>query len=276
MTDEKVNIKREDIKKNLLKKVLIRIDYDGVASIDNYVEAHYDLFGKYFSDTYKGSINNATIDRNSLDEIADRLSLDVKEFRKEPLHFFRSPKREVIVGSDDVELTISTYYAALDIKCKNYQTIDQYIGLIEDLFRSMFETFKMFKIRRVAIRKISGGAFDTIEALNKVYEPLLFFGAQVSPNAEITFFQREYRDTYILADRTNKVNYAHKFRTILYNNHQLLQTVLDTDVYCDEFCLQYVKCTNEKELKELLYSINKHQFDLFKDSVTIDYLKSQG
>lgn len=276
MTEDKRNIKREDIKKNLLKKVLLRIDYDGIASIDNYVENHYDFFGKYFSDTCKGSINNATIDRKSLDEIADRLSLDVKEFRKEPLHFFRSPKRDVIVGTDDVELTISTYYVALDIKCNNYQTIDQYMDLIIDLFQSLYTTFKMFKVRRAAIRKISGDTFDSYVALNKVYESDLFFGKQVEPNAEIDIFQREYHDAYILTDHTKKVNYARKFRTIKYEGNIKLQTVLDTDVYCDEFCLRMHKCSNEQDLKELMYSINDHQFDLFKESVTIDYLKSQG
>lgn len=276
MTDEKVNIEREHIKKNLLKKVLIRIDYDGVANIDSYVDNHYDFFDKYFGDTYKGSINNATIDRRSLDEIANRLSLDVKEFRKEPLHFFRSPKPDEIVGTDDVELTISTYYAALDIRCNNYQTINQYINLITELFQSLFSTFKMFKVRRVAIRKISGGVFDTYEDLNAVYEPGLFFGTQIKPNTEIEIFQREYNDAYILTDHTKKVNYSRKFRTINSEGSVKLQTVLDTDVYCDGYCLQLLRCSNDKELSELLFAINNHQFDLFKESVTIEYLKSQG
>lgn len=275
MTEEKKDIKREDIKKNLLKKVLIRIDYDGIANIDNFVEKSYGLFGKYFSDTYKGSINNATIEGKSLDEIANRLSLDIKEFRKEPLHYFRNPIREIIKGSDDVELTISTYYAALDIRCNNYKTIDQYIGVIVDLFQTIYASFKMFKIRRVAIRKISGSVFGSYEELNNVYEPNLFFGYQVSPNTEIDIFQREYCDVYVLADETKKVNYARKYRTVNSEGGLKLQTILDTDVYCDGFCLKHHNCSNEQELKELLYSINDHQFDLFKESVTIEYLKQQ-
>ncbi len=116
---------RETQRANFLKRVIIRIDYTGVVTASNFVESIKGAFIKnYFDSFYKRFIGQAKLNFSDLGSIAKTLMIPVQDLKNEPLYVFSaSPFRGT---KDIVTMEISAYYTALDINCKEYQSIDPY------------------------------------------------------------------------------------------------------------------------------------------------------
>ena len=80
---------RYSLEENLLRKILIRVDYTGVTTIDSWIEKiKVDFIKDYFDRYIKHLNNNAKIDLSNLGDISKSLSIPVTEIVREPIHTF--------------------------------------------------------------------------------------------------------------------------------------------------------------------------------------------
>lgn len=269
MKDLNINELRHTLKRNLLRNVLIRLDYSGIDDIQKAISNKVDFFSRHFGVYTRGKANNASIDFTNVDDIAKTLSIPVREIKSETVHTYTEWKGE---QHDDVNLSITSYYTTLNVACRDYKTIDEYLVFIKAFIELMYEIFSFMNIKRIGIRKLGGDTFESNDKMINVYKKDLLFGQDIDSSAR--FLQREYTDRYAIADGSMKVNYSRNYRLRVVEGQDKSQAMLDIDGYVDESNIsQYdVKGDAMKVLSKINTSID----EVFFKSVTPEYIQKKG
>lgn len=267
---------RHNLMHNMLKKVLIRVDYNGVTNIEKWVDTvKRDVrFNTVFNGYNQGFLNQATFDLSKMEEVARQRSMPMSAFSAAPLHrFFDShfPGRQ-----DKVTMEIANLFMTFQIDCNNYTNADDYFNYLTTYFDAFMQTDPYIKIERIGIRKISGGAFPSLTALRETFEDRFFDGHKVDRD-NTTMIDREYHDRYIKTiinvphiEKTVKMNYSTRCRQI--DGQNPYQAILDIDGYADSFVIQKDGLTFPVDFRGTLDRINDYMFELYKLSVTDNYL----
>lgn len=259
---------RHSMKHNLLRNVLIRLDYTGITNIDNWVEKFQPVMKNWFSIYSRGVQNNMKANLTSIEDIAENLSIPIEEIRKETIHEFTGWLKD----DNNVTMSISPYFMTINIRCNNYTSIDTFLDLTSLFLKNMYKNSPYFNIHRIGIRKVNGKAFNTMEEVLSIYRKELFFGAEVDEEESLPI-GREYTYRYVLKDFSLKVNYSRQYR--LYNSIQGLQkhqVLLDIDTYIDKSCIDKNKYNLMENSDKILKMMNEHQFKIFMESVQESYL----
>lgn len=259
---------RHSMKHNLLRNVLIRLDYTGITNIDNWVEKFQPVMKDWFSIYSRGVQNNMKANLTSIEDIAENLSIPIDEIRKETIHEFTGWLKD----DNNVTMSISPYFMTINIRCNNYTLIDTFLDLTSLFLKNMYKNNPYFNIHRIGIRKVNGKAFDTMEEVLAIYRKDLFFGAEVDEEESLPI-GREYTYRYVLKDLSLKINYSRQYR--LYNSIQGLQkhqVLLDIDTYIDKSCIDKNKYNLMEDSNIILKTMNEHQFMIFMESVQESYL----
>ena len=162
---------RHSMKHNLLRNVLIRLDYTGITNIDNWVEKFQPVMKDWFSIYSRGVQNNMKANLTSIEDIAENLSIPIDEIRKETIHEFTGWLKD----DNNVTMSISPYFMTINIRCNNYTLIDAFLDLTSLFLKNMYKNNPYFNIHRIGIRKVNGKAFDTMEEVLAIYRKELFF-----------------------------------------------------------------------------------------------------
>ena len=259
---------RHSMKHNLLRNVLIRLDYTGITNIDNWVEKFQPVMKDWFSIYSRGVQNNMKANLTSIEDIAENLSIPIDEIRKETIHEFTGWLKD----DNNVTMSISPYFMTINIRCNNYTLIDAFLDLTSLFLKNMYKNNPYFNIHRIGIRKVNGKAFDTMEEVLAIYRKELFFGAEVDEEESLPI-GREYTYRYVLRDFSLKVNYSRQYR--LYNSIQGLQkhqVLLDIDTYIDKSCIDKHNYNLMEDSDKILKKINERQFKIFMESVQGSYI----
>lgn len=259
---------RHSMKHNLLRNVLIRLDYTGITNIDNWVEKFQPVMKDWFSIYSRGVQNNMKANLTSIEDIAENLSIPIDEIRKETIHEFTGWLKD----DNNVTMSISPYFMTINIRCNNYTLIDAFLDLTSLFLKNMYKSNPYFNIHRIGIRKVNGKAFDTMEEVLAIYRKELFFGAEVDEEESLPI-GREYTYRYVLRDFSLKVNYSRQYR--LYNSIQGLQkhqVLLDIDTYIDKSCIDKHNYNLMEDSDKILKKINERQFKIFMESVQGSYI----
>lgn len=264
------------LEENLLRKVLIRIDYSGVTNIDNWIESiKIDFIKNYFNRYSKHLNNNAKIDLSNLGDISKSLSIPVSEIIREPVHTFIDSKFNG--RTDKVRLDITAFYTTLSIDCFNYKNIDVYIDFIEKLISHLLSSDSYIQIKRIGIRKIGGDEFEDVESVYNVFEKEQFLCKLIDSSSDINVINREYTDRFLNKEQDVKINYTRLCRSVLVGDSCKIQVILDMDGYIDEGIIQKNGYEYPRDLKKSLSdNINDYLFELFKNSVQETYLLKHG
>ena len=114
MDKDKIDGLRHTLERNLLKNVLIRLDYSGIDDIQKAISNNEQFFGRHFGVYTRGKANNASLDLTNVDDIAKTLSIPVREIKSETVHTYSEWKGG---QHDDVKLSITSYYTTLNVAC---------------------------------------------------------------------------------------------------------------------------------------------------------------
>ena len=269
MDKDQINELRHTLERNLLKNVLIRLDYSGIDDIQKAISNNEEFFKQHFGCYTRGKKNNASIDLTNVDDIAKTLSIPVREINSETVHTYSEWKGG---QHDDVKLSITSYYTTLNVACRDYKTIDEYLAFIKELIVLMYGIYSFMDIKRIGIRKLGGDTFDSIEQMFYVYKSDLFFGQDIDQTAK--FLQREYTDRYAFADGSMKVNYSRNYRLRVVDGQDKCQAMLDIDGYVDESNIS--RYDVKGNLIEVLEFINTNIDKVFFNSVTQEYINKKG
>ncbi|MGN0282689.1 MAG: hypothetical protein ACI4B3_10405 [Prevotella sp.] len=274
---------RYTMRANMLKKVLIRIDYSGVTDINEWIKVFKDNevlsshFGKYRKETQ----NTASFSISNMEEIAQSRSIPLNAFQSEPLHRFSEASfrgdNENQDREDNVIMEVTGLYMAITIDCVNYKNMDVYIDFLCNYIQEFIKNDRYIDIQRIGIRKIGGDVFCNLDEFAQTFETNIFTTPDVG-NLNGTLIDREYHDRIIKSDGTVKVNFSRRCRAIPADNGGVAyQALLDIDGYVDKGIIKNKGYSFPDDIKDILQDkINDYLFDLYKLSVTEQYLKSNG
>lgn len=264
----KANYNRNCLTENLLRKVLLRVDYAGVTDIIPWIDSiKKDFTIKYFGNYSRVQNNNINITITNPNEVAP-----VSEMTKELIHRFSDSKFKGL--KDSVQLDISNFYTTLLIDCKEYQNIDPYVDFLVDLLSLLLEYDSYIKIKRIGIRKWSGDIFPTEQEIFKVYEKKILNQYEYQG---ISMISQTYTDQFFRQSPDVKINNTRLYGKIVMDQQEQVQVLLDMDGYVDEQIINKNQYDFPRQLKDILMgNINDYLFELFKDSVQETYLHKHG
>lgn len=267
----KDKIERSDLKSNIMKRIIFRIDYQGVIDIEDILKSFETKFEKSFKTLERTFHNKLDFGINNIEDISETLSIPVKEIQKQEIYRFK----ESTLGQDNLTLDISKYFTTLTVDCSNYEGIDLYLDFFVKLIDLLYEEEDYLKIKRVGLRKIGGSIYferDKIfEDFNKKY---FNFDFQDTNFNSIT---NRYEDVLQHDDKSPVINYIRSFETgVMRDNSEskvAFQVILDIDGYYSENILNNINFGKGKAEELLKKTNHEHLFRIFKMSMTEDFLK---
>jgi uncharacterized protein (TIGR04255 family) len=267
---EKDNIGRYDLKDNIMRSIIFRIDYQGIVDINPFINEFIAAFKAYFKVYETAYQNRIDLFMTSFEEISQTLALPVKEIEQQIIHRFT----EFNIGKDRLTLDISKYYTVLQIDCTNYESVDEYLSFFSEFSLFIHQRNDFLQVRRLGLRKIGTSLYDKIEQLSGDLEPEYFdfdFGkAGFSP------IKRELRDLLETKEGI-RIDFRRGFESGQVASPDggfvpKYQAVLDFDGIVQD---QQLKELNFKEHPKNLLTLlnNTYLFEIFKMSVTDSFLE---
>ncbi|MCX8534340.1 hypothetical protein [Chryseobacterium luquanense] len=273
----KDQIKREDLKENIMKRIIFSVNYQGVVAPNIISSLFATKFEKYFGvmeTTYADQLDH---DIYNFNEISDTLSIPKREIENQEVYRFSENK----FGKDYVILDISKYFSTMLIECVQYEGIDLYLDFFSEYINFLDEEISFFKAKALRLRKLGGSIFfETGEIFNNFEKEYFNFDFEES----IYRSKRSiYKDMLECADQNGPIiNYVRSFDTGDYYDSKrdeiirAFQVLLDIDSsYSEEALDALIK--NGGNIKAILENTNNvHLFEIFKMSVTEQFLKSNS
>lgn len=276
------NFSRYTMRANMLRKVLIRIDYDGVTDINEWIKLfkENDELSSYFQKYTKGVQNQATISLSNMKEIAESRSIPLSTFQSEPLHRFSDAvfkDEDGIQRDDKIVMDVTSLFLTFSIDCVNYKNMDVYISFLNNYIKAFLENDKYIVIQRIGVRKLGGDVFRSFEDCSGTFESSVFAPLDVAI-LKGRLIDREYVDRIIKNDETVKVNFARRCRAIKTDDGETVyQALLDIDGYVDKGLIEKNNYRFPNDFENVVKTkINDYLFELYKSSVTEQYLKDNG
>lgn len=259
---------RKNFRSSLLKQIIIRADYSSLTDLKGFIMKLKSLtwFQMIFTGYRLIRTNNINL-QISPQVIEDKfIPLEVNETGD--IHRFFDCKIEPI---QKTVLDIGPTFICITIECNNsYDTIDSYINSIAKTITALKEYDSYVQLERLAIRKIDGKDFSTLEEAYKTFEMIKDLENNIIDNVDP--LKKSYTDSFVLKKTNIKVNFTRGLECFTNGN---IRCVLDMDGYIDSSLISSEDTSEEQIEYSLKVRINDELFNLFKASVTEDFL-SQG
>jgi len=261
------SVKRCELKHNIMKEIILRIDYQGILEIEEFIKKIQPKLKENFSNYEVKFMNGIEVQIHNPEELSKTLSLPIKEITKQPIHVYTQNKH----GNDELMLNISKYTTDLSIKCKNYKGIDEYLDLFEGLVQDLKEKNDFFTEKRFGMRKISYEIFKNQEDAFKCFQK-----TKIVP--EIDGFEIINGNTKHRLKSKNDftIDYKREIEdgTILEGGEKIkaYRIILDFDGFFDENKLKELNWYGSKNIKPDMLKLNEDLFELFTNSVTEDFI----
>lgn len=259
----KADIQRSQVNDTHMKYVILRIDYSGVTNSSKLV----DLFDKRFPRAfrYRNLVTQREVSvafrQEDLQAISKAVSVPLNVVDKEPLYRYSGFRQ----GQCQATLDISQFYMCMTINCENnYDGLDKYLECFKGAISIFMNAVDYFYPQRLGIRKCRIQDFNTIEAINNVFESFVFNELNLQIGQEQSY--REYR-TSILDINQNKLNINVLRKRYHMTNNEQYRTSLDIDVY-----YQDDELLNRININQLIHIANDCEFDVYKMCMTNNYL----
>lgn len=256
---------RDNFQSSLLKKIIIRVDFTPVIDIVSICNSLQEDLSTWFSQKNVIKTDNFSISLSPNELEIGSVPIDITDTVN--IYRFYTSKIEPV---QDVFLDISASFVCLNINCNDsYQKIDKYLSIVSRVIKGILELDKFTSLTRIAIRKIDGKSFNskseakhTFEFVDDTVEPISIKGIVTLNNSM----------SYLLFDNDNKiqVNYRRSSQSL---DDEKFRAVLDLDGYIDNNNIIGLERPDDIEFSNCLTRINNLLFELFKYSVTIEFLK---
>ena len=272
----KDQIERKQLKKNMMKNIIFRIDYQGIIDSEDIIKCFKEQFKGLFKNFQTTFHNKVDFDLNNIEDISDTLSIPVKEIQKQEIYRFTNNT----FGKDQLILDISKYFTTFTVNCQEYEGIDEYLHFFSSFIDFLFDNSDFLKIKRIGLRKIGGKIYFAHKDIYEDFEQKYF-------NFDFTdttynSIRNRYVDVLNFDDTSQIINYVRSFETGIYQNNETkeksnaFQVLLDIDGYYSENILDKIGFEKGMAQKVLEITNNEHLFNIFKMSVTETFLKANS
>ena len=264
---QKNNISREDLKDNIMKMIIFRLDYQGMIDSTDFVKVFKEKFGKCFREYFKNAQSSVDLEITDIEDISATLSIPISEIQKQDVHRFT----DNTFGTDKLTLDISVYSSVLQIECTNYINLNPYIDFIINYINLLLETNEYLSLKRFGLRKIGSNIYFDFNEIHKDFELNVFkFEEQIDGNFRL--FRNRIEEVLLQDDVGLKINFVRYLDTGFYfdpetsEEKKAYQVTLDLDAYLDETSL--LKNNYQSNLIKLIPEINnKYLFDFNAGSI---------
>lgn len=270
--ETKEEIKREHFKSNDLRFLRIRVDFGGIPNIMDLVNAFKEVVSKSFGEMHRyekkllSSLDNTP-------ELSNLLDIDDTILRNTFVHSFTIGKNDEEIPLS-VTVNISEYSIVLELESSSYPGFDIFKQLIVGTYRGLCIVEPLVEIRRIGIVKTSAFWSDDPRIIRNFVETTALPNPVVlESRPRCTYLDRFYWEE-------KQVNVSLK-RELIHGSKcsedgertSVWQVSLLYDVsraYPREQQKIKFDATN---IEEVLNEMNDAHFELFKRSMTLDYLK---
>lgn len=257
--ESKEKYSRDNFNSSLLKFLTIRVDFSEIPNIEGAVGSLNDLLnGKFHARILldNNTFNNVDPDGNVTCSVTQTLKI---------YRFINCTIKPI----QEVTLDITKVSVCLSVNCnEKYEKIDEYIDLVAGVMDLLQANDSFVDIKRVGIRKIDGDDFDSISEANHVFENVM----NVDSKDNMIVFQKNQDE--VLFDTSSKIQINRSFSTqrcwTNSKSQEKYRVKLDIDGYLLE---KFIKVKKKVDMRKVLCQINDKLFEIFKESVTHDFLE---
>lgn len=267
----KENYNRYNVSSDLLKRVIIRLDYQGMTSVDSWIiQLKKQNFGN-FQNYSRNYMSSSQVRNYRIGEVMDSMNLSEQAIYNEPLHTFSDIELEG--RSDTVRMDVANYFTIIVIDCKNYTNIDDYIQLVAQYVDLLLAFDPYIRIKRIGIRKVGGNEFENTDQIYDVFEKYVIFPNPADHN--VLYEAQSYKDLMYKQDLGVSVNFTRQCREVTVGTKPMVQVLVDIDAYMiqKEMDKRGMKLPNDTQ--KVMVTINDYMFELFKSCVNEKYLNGQ-
>ena len=244
-----IMIDRTKIKRNFLKEIIIRLDYQGAlqAEIDSVVIA----IKTFLKDNSFNRYSKKSVSPTSGDGLE-------KEATGQVVHSFTS---------DDTGFSIdlSTTAMVLNVRPSGYVPFESYSSIFRHLAKILFEKIDFFNVTRFGLRKINFCFIDNLHDVNKYFKEKYYCIDEPVSNFE-TVFVKNYSQ---ITDGSKNVHLNHIIDCGELNGKKCYRITLDTDIYSsDESTIKSLLKDHEE-----MIAANNVLFEAYYNALTEEFQK---
>lgn len=257
----KEQISRDSIRDIWMKQVIIRLDYAGVADLNELIKI-FDLRINKFAKRQEMYVNQLgfNIRAEDLKNISDTLSIPIEAIKKEKIWRYS----ELNVGQCSTTLDISQYFMCMTIDCQNnYDGITEYVKVFKEVMEMFTSNIKYFEPKRIGLRKARVQKLKTLDEVANIFEPYIYCMDIAHINSALTH-DKFYRDIVKKVDDSLYININRIIKSI--DDETAFNTTLDLDAYTTNL--------DKKELSNIIDVANAYEFEVYKSCMTLNYLNT--
>ena len=258
---------RENIKNNFLRRIILRVDYEGIVDIKDILknlESKLPSLG--FTERNFGFINNAEFELNDPEMIESELKIPIKELSKIETYKYRN-------SDGNVELEVNELYSALNVDVNNYNDINKYCNIFSEVINGIKEKRVYLKINRIGLRKINDCIIRDKSRFNDYFDKEYFF--DISNKLRLNSIKTEKINTQFV-DTFSVEKYMFNYirivsggvLTIGSQNYDVYQAVIDIDGYSYDRELLNTLLGDTNEISNIILELNENLFELYSNSLT--------
>lgn len=241
---DRQHITRKVLKRNFLKEIIMRLDFQGVlqAEMEAVLHEAKTFLKQNGFDRYTENVNNQIVNNgNIIQQVKDKDYL----FSSENLGY---------------NVSLSTTCVVLSVKTQGYSSFDDYSKIFQGIIDIYRKKIDFFTCKRFGLRKINFCFVNELSAVNKYFSET-YYNCHTT-NASFEMLNIERKDS--LAYENENLNLKYAVEQGMLGTDKVYKVTLDTDIYLLEQAEIEKILSNQRCLSE----INELVFGIYIDSLT--------
>lgn len=264
MLCKKQDIVRKDLTSNILKKVILRIDFLRILKIEELVSSVQE---------YLSTKQFFLMDETILNDINVELKIndpDDNIIKKHVKH-----KKIYIFKNNTSELIIAENFISFNVNCETNYNFETCINIFSNIVLNAQKIFNFIKFTRIGIRKINN-VVCKCENLYSCFDENFFKNLILDTSNIIEWNKRTSLDNFDYNNHSFNVSKLIQKGFIEDNEKNdisAFSVILDIDGYLkNDINLGNFK--SEKNIKDIINNINEDIFKIFKSMLTVNFINN--
>lgn len=262
----KIDITRNILTANILKSVILRIDFLRIVNIQDFVSEvqKYLIISEFYltNDTF---VNNIEFEINDPDTLSsDNININQTIKRGQPYNFKNKSK--------DIEVIITENCIIFNIDCTQEYSLDESIGIFCDLVIMAQSKYNYINFVRLGLRKINNFICKDKNLYKCIEETFLpnielqsIFNNELKCNKRQTIENFSYNEHLFNVIKVIQEGFVENI-----DRERAFNVILDIDGYLKEGIPNQFK--DYTDIKKTIININNNIFNIFKSTFTEDFL----
>lgn len=264
---------RKDINHNFLRRVILRLDYDGVVDIKDTLKILENYLPNYgFVEMRMEFISEAEFKLDDPNMIESQLSIPLKDLNKIETFKYISEDKNML-------LEINKLYMALTINTEKYIKFEDYSSTFVDIFNRIKAENIYLNPTRLGLRKINDCIIkdknnfqnyfnkDYFSDITEILNKNKFCSEKINTEFIDTIVHNEFMFNYGRVASSALLEIGDK-------EYDAYQVVIDIDGYTHESCKLNNIISDCKIFKENLAKINEDLFELYINTLTPHFISN--